>query len=283
MTIGVMPVSNALGAEVSGLDLREPISNADVQTIRAAWLEHGILIFHDQPLSHAQHIAFSRTLGKLDDHESILTRDKDYHEILPITNPVRAGKRRPVGQQWHSDLSTTLYPAMGSLLRCEALPPVGGDTMWANMYAAYEALSPAMRSMLDDLEAVHDMTLARHHAVEGDPAEIAEVRRRNPPVLQPVVRTHPETGRKALYVAEMTTARIAGMSERESSAILNFLFEFSTQPLFTYRHRWREHDLIIWDNRCTMHLALSDYDLDVPRLMYRTTLLGEQCGRYASQ
>src|ERR1700744_3613612 len=133
MTIIVKPVSSALGAEVSGVDLREPIDAASIREIRSAWLKYGILIFHDQPINHAQHIAFSRMLGELDNHDSIARiRDKDFHEILPVTNPVRFGKRRPVGQQWHSDLSTTLHPAMGSLLRCEILPPVGGDTMWAN-------------------------------------------------------------------------------------------------------------------------------------------------------
>jgi taurine dioxygenase len=198
-----------------------------------------------------------------------------------VTNQEVGGRPQPVGRQWHSDLSTTLRPARASLLRSEVIPPVGGDTMFSNMYLAYETLSEAMKRILEPLEAIHDMTVARQ--LRGrDPADLAEVRRRNPPVVHPVVRVHPETGRKALYVSEMTTIGIAGMTEDESRPLLQYLYEHSVRPEFTYRHRWQVGDVLAWDNRCTMHLALDDYDLRVPRKMYRTTLLGEESGRFAT-
>jgi taurine dioxygenase len=194
-----------------------------------------------------------------------------------VVNQEIAGRRQPVGRQWHSDLSTTLRPARGSLLRSVVIPPVGGDTMFTNMYLAYETLSEKMKAIVDPLHAVHDMTVARHSRGR-DPADLAEVRKRNPPVAHPMVRVHPETGRKALYVSEMTTTGIVGLTDEEAEPLLGFLYRHCVQPEFTYRHKWQVDDLIAWDNRCTMHLALSDYDIEVPRRLYRTTLLGEPSG-----
>ncbi|KZY44518.1 hypothetical protein A3731_33600 [Roseovarius sp. HI0049] len=160
------------------------------------------------------------------------------------------------------------------MLRCEVVPEVGGDTMFTNMYLAYETLSDTYKDIIEDLWGVQDMTVARH----SQGRDLTEVRKANPPVAQPVVRVHPETGRKALFVSEMTTTGIVGMSQEESQPILDFLFRHSVRPEFTYRHRWSPQDMIAWDNRCTMHLALDDYDLSLPRRLYRTTLLGDQSG-----
>ena len=151
--------------------------------------------------------------------------------------------------------------------------------MFTNMYMAYDTLSPAMKAIVDPLECVHDMTVAKH-SKGRDPADLAEVRRRNPPVAHPMVRVHPVTGRKALYVSEMTTTGIVGLTEEEADPILRFLHRHCVQPEFTYRHKWTVGDLLVWDNRCTMHLALSDYDIAVPRKLYRTTLLGEPSGYF---
>lgn len=261
-----------------------PLAEVDDETfeqIEAAWLQDGVLVFRDQPMTHESHVRFSARFGALDDHRTLpRVRDPAVHEILPVTNQVVAGRRLPVGRQWHSDMSYTLIPPRGSLLRCEVIPPVGGDTMFANMTIAYETLSNAMKSSLEGLWAVHDLSLARHN--QGRP-DIEEVRRNTPPVAQPIVRVHPETGRKALYVSEMVCQRIVGMSLEESRSLLDFLFRHCVQPEFTYRHRWRPGDLIAWDNRCVMHLALDDYDLDVPRRLYRTTLLGTPHGRALAQ
>ena len=279
MTLAIRPLSAGLGAEISGVDISKPIDAATFRDIEQAWRDHLILLFRGQKVTHAQHIEFSRRFGPLDDHSSIPKfRDPEYHEILPVTNQEFNGRKQPVGRQWHSDLSTTTRPARGSLLRCEVIPEVGGNTMWTNMYLAYDTLSDKMKEIVDELECIHDMTVAKH-SKGRDPAELAEVRKRNPPVAHPMVKVHPETGRKALYVSEMTTTGIVGMTDDEAEPLLQFLYRHCVQPEFTYRHVWNVGDLVAWDNRCTMHLALSDYDINVPRKLYRTTLLGEPAGR----
>jgi taurine dioxygenase len=276
MKMQLRPLSSGLGAEVTGIDLSAPVDDDTFAAIEQAWRDHLILLFRGQALTHAQHVDFSGRFGALDDHRSIpRLRDAEHHHILPVVNQVMGGRRQPVGRQWHSDLSTTLRPARASLLRCEVIPPVGGDTMFSNMYLAYETLSDTMKGIIDDLWGVHDLTLALHNRGRKD---IDEVRRNTPPVAHPMVRVHPETRRPALYVNEMTTADIVGMRREESQALLAYLFEHSVRPEFTYRHRWQSGDLIAWDNRCTMHLALDDYDIEVPRRLYRTTLLGEPSG-----
>jgi taurine dioxygenase len=274
--------ASALGAEVVGLDLREELSEDTIRRLRAAWLEHIVLVFRGQNLSHEQHIAFSRRFGTLDDHDSIPKfRHPEHAEILLVTNFENTGKRLAVGRQWHSDLSTTTRPAMGSLLYCQEAPPAGGDTMFANMYRAWETLTPAFRSMLEGRSALHDMTVAKETRSRRTAEELADIRRRNPPVLQPVARVHDETGRPALYVAEMTSMVLEGMTEEESAPILRFLYEHSVVPENVYRHRWQPGDLLMWDNRCAIHIALGDYGDDERRVMYRTTLLGAPSGRLA--
>ena len=280
--ITVKRLSNALGAEVSGVDLRNPLPEPVVAEIRQAWLDHVILLFRGEPLTHEQHIAFSRQLGALETHDAIPKfRHPDHHEILLVTNFENTGKRLIVGRQWHSDLSTLVQPAMGSLLHCHVAPPVGGDTMFANMYRAWDNLSPAFQDMLRDRWALHDMSVAKETRARRTPEELAALRRKNPPVWQPVARRHEETGRLALYVSEMTTTRLEGLTEEESAPILQYLFQQSVLPENTYRHRWQPGDLILWDNRCAMHMALSDYDENERRVMYRTTLLGVPTGRVA--
>lgn len=282
MNFQLRPLSSALGAEVIGLDLRETLPASVVASLRAAWHEHVILLFRGQALSHEQHIAFSRNFGDLDDHDAIPKfRHPDHPEILLVTNYESGGKRLAVGRQWHSDLSTTVRPAKGSLLYCSVLPPVGGDTMFANMYRAWDTLSPGMQSMLEGRWALHDMAVARETRMNRTTEELADIRRRNPPVYQPVVRRHDESGRNALYVSEMTTVRFEDMTEEESAGLLQFLYQHSVQPENVYRHQWKVGDLVMWDNRSAMHIALADYDQTQARRLYRTTLLGKPCGRIA--
>lgn len=278
MAITIRRLAAGLGAEIGGVDLTHAVDDATFAEIEQAWRDHLVVLFRGQDLTHEQHIAFSGRFGPLDDHAAIPNfRDPDYPQILPVTNQEISGRKQPVGRQWHSDLSTTLKPARASLLRSKVIPPVGGDTMFTNMYLAYETLSDKMKEIIDPLQAIHDMTVARHSRGR-DPAELAAARKRNPPVAHPVVRVHPETGKRALYVSEMTTTGIVGMTDEESASLLQFLYRHSVQPEFTYRHKWQVNDLLAWDNRCTMHLALSDYDIEVPRKLYRTTLLGEPSG-----
>lgn len=276
MALVIKRLAAGLGAEVRGVDLRLPMDIGTLQEIERAWIEHLVLVFPGQQLDHRQHVEFSRLFGELDRHEDIPAfRDPEFPEILNVTNAEVGGRRQPVGRQWHSDLAISQRPARASMLRCVERPPVGGDTMFSNMYMAYEALSEPMRRMLDGLEGVHDIGMARHNRGRAD---LAEARKRTPPVAHPLVRVHPRSNRRALYLSEMTTAGIAGLPDSESHALLEFLFRHCAQPEFTYRHRWEVGDLVAWDNECTNHLALNDYDIEIPRRMYRTTLAGEKTG-----
>ncbi|MGD9921586.1 MAG: TauD/TfdA dioxygenase family protein, partial [Pseudorhodoplanes sp.] len=285
MPLKIRRLSYALGAEIIGADLTKPMSEEAFAEIRHAFHEHLVLLFRDQVLTPEQHIAFSRRFGELDVHPFSRYNLPGYPEVLQITNHVIDGKpsdTRNTGRQWHSDLSFTTRPALGSLLYCKEVPEVGGNTMFANMYMAYETLSPGLREMLDRLWAVHDMSMGKDIA-NRDPAFMAEMKKKNPPVAQPVVRIHPETGRKALYVSEMVTSHFEGWTFDESRPLLNYLFAHSVQPEFTYRQQWRPHDLLMWDNRSAMHLAVADFDHSTPRHMLRTQISGEALGRVAGQ
>lgn len=281
-SFSLKPLSSALGAEVIGVDMRSPPDAETVQALIDAWHRHIILLFRNQPLTFEEHIAFSRHFGVLDDHAAIPKfRHPDHPEILLVTNYEAGGKRLAVGRQWHSDLSTTTRPAKGSLLHCVELPEVGGDTMFCNMYKAWDSLSPTLQSILDGRNALHDMTAARETRLVRTTEELAEIRRRNPPVYQPIARVHDDSGRKALYVSEMTSVSIEGMTEEESRPLLQYLYDHSVVPENVYRHRWQIGDTMMWDNRSAMHIALADYDHNQRRIMYRTTLLGQPSGRVA--
>jgi taurine dioxygenase len=191
------------------------------------------------------------------------------------------GRRITFGQQWHSDLSYTTRPSKGSVLHCLTLPPVGGDTLFANMYMAYDELSPAMKRIVDSLECVHDITHGRSHR-DTTRAQHEATLQRNPPVIQPVVRPHPETGRKALFVSEWMCTRIVGMTHEEGVGLIDFLCRHSTREEFTFRQRWRVGDVLVWDNRATVHMALADYPADAQRELLRTSITGSPLGRLAA-
>jgi taurine dioxygenase len=279
MSFEIIPLAAELGAEIRGVDLSQNLSESTINDLKQAWGKHSVLLFRGQNLDHAQHVAFSQRFGELDNHDAIPKfRDPEVHEILRVANDVIGGRKQTVGRQWHSDLSITLRPAHGSLLRSEIIPPVGGDTLFASSYAAYEALSEPMRNFIDGLHAIHDIAHSKQN--QGRP-DLAEARKHTPPVVHPVVRTHSRTGRKAIYVNEMSTAKIVELCDEESRAVLDFLFKHTVQQEFVYRHRWARGDLLMWDNESTQHLALGDYDINVPRIMFRTTLLGVPSGRIA--
>lgn len=282
MGVNVEPLGYALGAAITGLDLSRDLDATDLAAVRAAWLKHLVLVFPGQNLTPEQHMCFSRNFGRLDQHASQPRNylDPEHPELLMITNKPIAGKpsdTRNTGRNWHTDLTFTLRPAKGALLLCREKPPVGGDTMWANLYLAYETLSPRMRDFVEGLEAVHDASLIKN-IEQRDPEKVAELKRLNPPVVHPVVRTHPETGRKSLLIGQRIR-RFVGMSDEESDAILRFLNDHAMAPEFVYRHRWTVGDLVLWDNRCTQHIALPDFDQSQYRHMVRCSLEGEEVGR----
>jgi taurine dioxygenase len=281
--ITVTPLGFALGAEITGIDLRQPLHDLARQEILDAWRRHLVLVFPGQQLDAAQHMAFSANFGTLDRNDfQPHYRDPLHPEILLVTNrPTTDGKpseTRNTGRNWHTDLTYTIRPAKAALLLCKEKPPVGGDTMFTNLYLAYETLSPKLRGFLDTLEAIHDVSLIKG-IEKRDPEKVADLKRRNPPVAHPVVRTHPETGRKSLLIGQ----RIRGfvdMAEEESAPLLAFLNDHATSSEFVYRHRWRLDDLVMWDNRCTSHVALPDFDQTRTRHMMRCSLIGEEVGRY---
>ena len=276
----VVRLANALGAEVRGLDLSQPLSESAVRELRAHWLEHLVLRFRDQSLTPEAFIAFSRRFGELERHDGYAPelRHPAHPELLQVTATEVGGRRVVFGQQWHSDLSYTLRPALGSCLYCVALPEVGGDTLFANMIMAYERLSPVMRRIVDRLEAVHDLANGRSHR-DDTPEQLAALRRRHPPVIQQLVRVHPETGRRALYLSEWMVRGIVGLTDDEGAGLVRFLCEESVREELTFRQTWRVGDVVLWDNRATVHMALADYPPDQQRLLLRTSLVGEPHGR----
>ena len=276
----IRKISTACGAEVTGLDATQPVAPAQVKALHKALGENGILLFRNVHLTPDQHVAFSKHFGPLEAHVIGDFALPGRPEIFVVSNVKEQGKLKGAvyaGQYWHSDLSYMQKPSMGSLLLCHEMPEIGGDTMFANMYLAWDTLSETMREFLEKQSAMHDYSHAYDtyfaHLKERPPLT-AEARAKTPPVEHPMVRVHPETGRKALYVNPGFTKGIVGMPKEEAQPILDFLFRHSTRPEFIYRHKWQVNDMIFWDNRCVMHYALADYDFSVRRHMHRTTIAG---------
>ncbi len=275
-----IPLSHTLGVELRGVHVAGAVSDSDVAAIQAAWNEHHLILFRDCQLIPAQHIAFSRRFGALDDHASTPhDRLAGHPELLEVTNIPKDGQpsqTRNTGRNWHSDYAYTGRPAAGSMLYCTQTPPVGGNTMFCNMARAHDALSGKMQRIVAELQSVFDFNLVSGVA-RRDPAKIAELLKLNPPIAHDCVRVHPESGRKALYVSERTS-HFDGMTRAESAPLIEYLCRHATRPENVYRHRWRVGDLLCWDNRTTMHRALGDFDTALPRHMLRTTLRGEKSG-----
>jgi taurine dioxygenase len=265
-------IAGALGAEVLGVDLSKP-TEPEISFIRKAWLEHLVLFFRDQPLAPEAYMAFAKRLGKpveypfvkgIAGHPEIIEVKKLEHEKVNF------------GGIWHSDTAYLDEPPMASMLLAREIPPYGGDTLFANMYMAYESLSPALQQMLSRLKAVNssskaDVSRTREDRIKTDGRETSKTFEAE----HPVIRTHPESGRKALYVNVAHTARFAGMTEEESAPLLQFLFQHQVKPEFTCRFSWRVGSIALWDNRCAQHNPVNDYH-GFRRVMHRITLAGER-------
>ncbi len=285
MTVVVSRLSGHLGAEIQGVDLASELSNAAFAQILDAFNAHSLVVFRDQTLDPAQQVAFSRRFGPAIEHLLEGFRMAENPEVFVVSNLTEDGtpKGKPkgaiyAGQYWHSDLSYMAEPAMASMLHAKRVPSAGGDTMFAAMHAAYDALSDPMKAFLSGLTACHDYT----HAYEtvfsklpNRPPMTDEQKAKVPPVDHPVVRRHPATGRPALFVNPGFTRRINGLAEDESRAILDFLFTHTTRHEFVHRHHWRPGDVVMWDNRALMHRAVADYDMSEARHMHRTTIAGD--------
>jgi len=273
----VAPVSGALGAEIEGIDIASPLSDGVIADIRQALLDHLVIFFRDQDLSPEAQIAFSKRFGELDEHDFVKGM-KGYPELIRLVRDADETGRN-FGGVWHSDVTHQESPALGSVLYGVDVPPYGGDTLFANQYMAYEALSPGMKEMLDGMVAIHSAVGPfgpqgrskihwRNMEVETSEKALEEVE-------HPVVRTHPETGYKGLFVNGTFTLRFRGMTEEESEPLLKFLFRHSSQEPLTCRFRWRKGSVAFWDNRSVMHYALNDYD-GYRREMRRSTIAGDR-------
>jgi taurine dioxygenase len=270
----IRPIAGALGAEIHGVDLSRSLSADIVARLRHALLDHLVIFFRGQELSPAQFLAFARCFGTpieypfvsgLPDFPDIIEVKKLEHEVVNF------------GGIWHSDTTYLETPPMGSMLLAREVPPVGGDTLFANMYQAYETLSPGMRAMLGGLRAVNcsakaDVTRTREDRVMSSPGGET---RKSYEATHPVVRTHPETGRKGLYVNVAHTLRFDGMTEAESAPLLDFLFGHQVKPEFTCRFRWEVGSIAFWDNRAAQHNPINDYH-GHRRVMHRITLAGDR-------
>ena len=261
-----------------GYDVSKPVSDEDIAAFRRALADHCFLLFRDQELTPDQQVAFGRRFGELERHMLADYLLAEAPEIYVISNVKKKGRdvgRAGAGQYWHTDMSYTTNPAFGSMLYAIEIPATGGDTMFSNMYKAYEALSAPLKDLFEGMSTIHDFahTQRTHIAPAGltKPAS-AELLAMTPPVAQPLVRTHPVTGRKSLYVSPGMMTEIVGLAPHESRAIIDFLVSHTTRPEFVYRHQWRQGDMVFWDNWASMHCAVADYGPDDRRLMHRTTI-----------
>jgi taurine dioxygenase len=267
--IRVEPMAGALGAEVSGVELSKPLEQEAIDELRAAWLAHQVLFFRDQSLTVDEHKAFARRFGELHVHPVLQQMASQGHpEIVVLESDA---KRPVVADRWHSDVTFEREPPLGSILRAVAVPDAGGDTLWASMTAAYDALSPTMQTLLAPLRATHTGAGFRRIAKPGQAEALAQ----NETTTHPVIRTHPETGKKAIFVNSAFTRAIEGMKPRESQALLDFLYEHVASPEFSVRFRWRKDSIAMWDNRCTQHRVIAD-NLSAYRRMERVTLIGDR-------
>jgi len=270
----IRQIAGALGAELQGVDLTQPLTADLQQAVRAALLQHQVIFFRDQNLSTGQFMRFAQALGQPIEYPFVKGL-----EGFPCVIEVKKLEQEKVnfGGIWHSDTTYLEQPPMGSMLLAKEVPPYGGDTLFANQYMAWETLSDTMKSLLDGLVGISssakaDVSKTREDRIKSDGKTSAP---KEYIAHHPLVRTHPETGRKALYVNVAHTSGIVGMSEAESAPILNFLFQHQVKPEFTCRFVWQPHSLAVWDNRCTQHNPVNDYH-GFRRVMHRITLAGDQ-------
>jgi len=275
--IQVTPASGNLGANIAGVNLQEPLSDAAYQEIRQALLENCVIFFHDQDITPEQQKVFAARFGELQIHPYIPTLD-GHPEIIELQSaPDGPAEMSYQSNQWHTDMTFMQEPPMGCVLFGKEIPPAGGDTMFMNLYRAFDTLSPTMQEFVASLTAIHDITAsmpADFMQQSWAPKQLERLQEKTPPVEHPVVRIHPETRRKCLFVNPNFTSHIKGLNRNESDALLNMLYEHMAKPENVCRFDWRTHSIAFWDNRCTQHYAVNDYH--ALRVMHRVTIEGDR-------
>ncbi len=278
-TFAVRPLSAHIGAEIHGVDLSRPLTAEQIELIRVALLRWKVVFFREQFLSHEQHVALARQFGEPTVGHPVFGSEPNHPEIYSISKHRKA--KRFEGAEllrpwsgWHTDVTAALNPPYASILRGVTIPPYGGDTQWTNLVTAYQKLSAPLRDFVDTLRGVHEFTPppgARPKAAFEQAVRDSTLRTEHP-----LVRVHPETGERALYVSPTFLKHIVGLAPRESQALLELLWEHVTRPEFTVRFKWEAGSIAFWDNRATAHLAPSDiFDLEFDRQLYRVTLVGD--------
>jgi taurine dioxygenase len=269
----VSPLSSALGAELFGVDLTTDMSLAVLQEIRQQLLEHEVIFFRDQDVSPKQHRALAASFGPLQTHPAY-----DTVAGIPEITILESTAENPTKiEAWHTDMTFRQHPPLGCVLRAKITPSKGGDTMWASMTAAYDALSPGMQNFLSELSAEHDFSYGFKESLAepGGRERLVQAVADNPPVIHPVIRTHPETGKKVIFVNSLFTTRILELSREESQAVLNFLYDHITTPEFSCRFNWKPNSIAIWDNRSTQHKPVNDY-FPAHRMLHRVVIDGDK-------
>lgn len=262
------PYTPIIGAEVGGVDVREPLDDATFAELHRALLEWKVLFFRDQRVTGEQHRAFAARWGELEVHPFLPQGD-----VPHVVRFEHDEKSRPTENVWHTDVTWRQIPSLGSVLRAVEVPAVGGDTMWADMGAAYDGLPEDVKARIEGMVAVHDFTHTFGQALDGE--QLREMQAKYPPAHHPVVRTHPETGRKTLFVNDVFTSHIVGVDRDESDALLEYLGAQARVPEYQCRFHWRADSIAFWDNRATQHYAAADYWPD-RRVMERATIIGDQ-------
>jgi alpha-ketoglutarate-dependent taurine dioxygenase len=278
-SLQIAPLSAHIGAEIHGVDLTQKLSAQQVAEIRAALLKWRVVLFREQFLTHEQHVAFSAQFGELTVGHPVFGHVDGHPQIYSISKFRKATRFEGAAllrpwTGWHTDVTAAVNPPYASILRGVTIPPFGGDTQWTNLVTAYEKLSEPLRAFVDGLRGVH--RFAPPAGASGTDAFVQAVTQRTLVTEHPLVRVHPETGERALYVSPGFLKYIVGVTPRESQALLELLWEHVTRPEFTVRFKWEPGSIAFWDNRTTAHLAPTDiYDLDFDRQLYRTTLVGD--------
>jgi taurine dioxygenase len=272
--IKIVPLTTAIGAEIHGLDLSQPLDAATADTIYQALLRHLVIFFRDQDISPERHLAFAQSFGELDAPHPYYAHVPGFDRIVMLANDA---KNPPDTDNWHTDLTFKAEPPFSSILVARDVPETGGDTLWSSMYAAYDRLPEEMQAQLVPLRAIHDMGDFKNSFVDAtnSVARLLDATQRFGCAIHPLVQTHPVTGRKYLYVNDSFTSHIVGLTARASRRLLNYLLDHIERAEYQVRFKWRRGSVAMWDNRCTQHYAVADY-LPAYRCMNRITVVKDR-------
>lgn len=283
MTLSITPLHPALGAAIRGVDLRQPVDPETFQEIHDAWMEHLVVVFPGQPITDEQHVAFTRYFGEPEIFHQSIIRSRALKEIFRVSNVDDDDNLMPpshptvqqvsLAQLWHTDSSYRQMPCVGSLLHGVEISRTGGETQFINMYMVYDELPDTLKRQVENRQARHDFGNL-HRLRDLKPLTEAE-KAAMPPAWQPMVRRHPVTGRKSLYISPIYNDAVEGLEDAAARRLIEDLTAFADQARFTYKHRWEPHDVLMWDNRCTVH-AVTPHDPAERRVMHRTTIMGDE-------